>query len=123
MPYCLRLSVGDWTALTAPSPSIPKGSRSNVWAGVEVYGLQTHVTSDIIRFKRFTVYAVNLAGEGCIGEGSFSLRTVGTEYGRVFTIAVKIKDGRGRPKGWVEIVLQVDPMVTPHCAIIPVSPV
>lgn len=90
---------------------------------MEVDGLQTHVTSDIIRFKRFTVYAVNLAGEGCIGEGSFSLTTVGTGYGRAFTVAVKIKDKRGRPKGRVELVLQVDPVVTPHNAIIPVSPV
>lgn len=94
-----------------------------MWPAVEVAGLQTIVTADIIRSKRFTVHAINIAGEGCIGEGSFSLRTMGTGYSRAVTVAVKMKDGRGRPKGRVELVLQVDPMATPHTAIIPVSPV
>lgn len=123
--------MGEWSVLTPPSPSlspspspaVPKGSRINVWPAVEMAGLQTIVTADIIRSKRFTVHAVNIAGEGCIGEGSFSLRRMGAGYSRAVTVAVKMKDGRGRPKGRVELVLQVDPMATPHTAIIPVSPV
>lgn len=126
--------MGEWSVLTAPSPSpfpsssvpspspaVPKGSRINVWPAVQVEGLQTLVTADIIRSKRFTVHAVNLAGEVCIGEGSFSLRAMGTGYSRAVTVPVKMKDGRGRPKGRVELVLQVDPMPIPHTAITPVS--
>lgn len=127
VPYCLRLSVGGWSVLTSPSsspsPAVPKGSRSNVWPAVEVEGLQTLITADVIRSKRFTVQVVNIAGEGCIGEGSFSLRSVGTGYSRAVTVAVKMKDGRGRPKGRVDLVLQVDPVATPHTVSIPVSPV
>lgn len=126
--------MGDWSVLTPPSPSssssvpspspaVPKGSRINVWPAVELTGLQTLVTADIIRSKRFTVHAVNIAGEGCIGEGSFSLRALGTGYSRAVTVPVKMKDGRSRPKGRVELVLQVDPLSIPHTTITPVSPV
>jgi hypothetical protein len=78
-----------------------------VWDAVE--GLQTAVTGDILKFNRLDLSARKVGGDAIIGEGSVSLRAAGVEYGKAVTVVVKMKDKRGKPKGRVELILQVDP--------------
>ena len=80
-----------------------------MWGVID--GLQTSVTGDILKFKRLAVCARNVGGDVAIGEGSISLRAVGVEYNKAVTMVVKMKDKRGKPKGRVELTLQVDPTV------------
>jgi hypothetical protein len=103
----LSFVLGQWEAFSAPAPPIGKDSRCNVWGAVE--GLQTTVTGDILRFKRLDVSARKVGVDTVIGEGSASLRAVGVEYGKAVTVVVKMKDKRGKPKGRLELILQVNP--------------
>lgn len=67
------------------------------------------MTGDILRFKRLDVCARKVGGDVVIGEGSVSLRTAGVEYSKAVTVVVKMKDKRGKPKGRIELIMQVDP--------------
>jgi hypothetical protein len=67
------------------------------------------VTGDILRFKRLAVCARKVGGDVVIGEGSVSLRAAGVEYSKAVTVVVKMKDKRGKPKGRIELIMQVDP--------------
>ena len=57
------------------------------------------------------VCARNVTGDNILGEGSSSIRSVGVAYGKEVNMMVKMKDKRGKPKGRVEIIMQIDPIV------------
>ena len=44
-----------------------------------------------------------------MGEGSTSIKKVGVRYSESIKLCVKMKDKRGKPKGRVELELQIDP--------------
>ena len=97
--------------MTSPAPPIVKGSRCNVWTDKDINGsLQTSTTGDICRYQRLIVCARNIAGDDILGEGSTSMRKVAVAYGKAVNMVVKMKDKRGKPKGRVEMIMQIDPM-------------
>ena len=67
------------------------------------------VTGDMCRHNRLDIIARNIGGDIVMGEGSTSIKKVGVRYSESIKLCVKMKDKRGKPKGRVELELQIDP--------------